>query len=148
MADRESVIQVKCRLRRPLLKQLKRAADTADRSLNEEIEERLKQSFQQKKLQETFEKGLMARLDVARDEILKRMHEEMREWRDGFRREVGLPEKDDDAPRRPGLLDLAQDTEEPSEQPKGGGGQPRDVPGSPDDTSEPSTTEDDSGGKK
>jgi hypothetical protein len=143
MADRESVIQVKCRLRRPLLKQLKRAADTADRSLNEEIEERLKQSFQQKQLQETFEKGLMARLDVARDEILKRMHEEWREWGD-----VGLPEEDDDAPRRPGLLDLAQDTEEPSEQPKGGGGQPRDVPGSPDDTSEPSTTEDDSGGKK
>jgi hypothetical protein len=135
MADRRSVIQVKFRLRKTLLTQLKKAADAADCSLNEEIEERLKQSFQQKKLQEAFEKGLKARLDVARDEILKRMRHDMRE----FRREVGLPEKDDDEPHRPGLLDLAQ----PSEQPKGGSDQ-----GSPDDTSEPSTTEDDSGGKK
>jgi hypothetical protein len=141
MADRESVIQVKFRLRKPLLKQLKRAADAADRSLNEEIEERLKQSFQQKRLQEEFERGLMTRLDVARDEISKRMRQEMEEWEDGFRKEIGLPERDDDAPRRPSLLDLAGDTEGPSEQPKGGSGQP-------DDTSEPSTSEDDSGGKQ
>jgi Arc-like DNA binding domain len=156
MADRESVIQVKFRLRRPLLKQLKRAADAADRSLNEEIEERLKQSFQLKELQEAFEKGLMTRLDVARDEIWKKMKQEMQEWRDEMAwrgdemaRSMGLPE--DFRTRhagRPGLLGLAGDTERPSEQPKGQGGQPRDLRGTPADTSEPSTTEDDSGGKQ
>jgi hypothetical protein len=46
------------------------------------------------------------------------------------------------AAQRPTLYDLlAQDTDEPSEQPKGESGQPRDLRGSPDDTSEQPATD-------
>jgi hypothetical protein len=49
VADRKTVVQVKCRLRRSLLRRIERSAETKDRSVNEEIEERLKESFQREK---------------------------------------------------------------------------------------------------
>jgi hypothetical protein len=45
MADRKTVVQVKFRLRRELLKEIERSAKSADRSTNEEIEFRLEESF-------------------------------------------------------------------------------------------------------
>ena len=57
---------------------------------------------------------------------------------EAFQRARGLTDEEiAAAAQRPKLSDLlAQDTEEPSEQPKGESGQPRDLRGSPDDTSE------------
>ena len=45
MADRKTVVQVKHRLRRDLLHRIERSAKTKDRSVNEEIERRLEESF-------------------------------------------------------------------------------------------------------
>jgi hypothetical protein len=125
------------RTTKELRDKIENAAMASGRSLVQEVEFRLERSFQQQEI----EKELMARLDVQGDEILKRMRREMQELGEAMRREMGLPEENYDAPRRPSLLDLVGDTEGPSEQPKGGSGQP-------DDTSKPSTTEDDSGGKQ
>jgi hypothetical protein len=79
------------------------AAILSGRSLVQEVEFRLERSFQQQEI----EKELMARLDVARDEIIKRMHHEMQEWGDEMRREMGLPEKDYD--------DLARSADSPED---------------------------------
>jgi hypothetical protein len=46
VADRKTVVQVKHRLRRDLLQRIERSAKTKDRSVNEEIERRLEESFQ------------------------------------------------------------------------------------------------------
>jgi hypothetical protein len=43
--DRKTIVQVKFRMRKDLLGKITKAAKTADRSVNEEIEERLEQSF-------------------------------------------------------------------------------------------------------
>jgi hypothetical protein len=45
--DRKSIVQVKFRLRKDILRQLERSAKAYDRSVNAEIAHRLEQSFQQ-----------------------------------------------------------------------------------------------------
>jgi hypothetical protein len=45
MADRPSIVQQRFRLREDLLAKLQRAAEVNDRSLNEEVEQRLQASF-------------------------------------------------------------------------------------------------------
>jgi hypothetical protein len=113
------------RTTKELRDKIEAAAILSGRSLSQEVEFRLERSFQQQEI----EKELMAKLDVSRDEILKEMETMLK----SFQRARGLTDEEIAAEaRRPSLLDLAQDT--PSEQPKG--------------TSEPSTTEDDSGGKQ
>jgi hypothetical protein len=99
------------RTTKELRDKIEEAAILSGRSLVQEVEFRLERSFQQQEI----EKELMARLDVARDEIIKRMHHEMQEWGDEMRREMGLPEKDYDAPGRPGLLDLAPSADSPED---------------------------------
>jgi hypothetical protein len=47
VADRESILQVKCRLRRDLVEKLAQAAEDADRSVSAEIAERLEASFRE-----------------------------------------------------------------------------------------------------
>jgi hypothetical protein len=115
------------RTTKELRDKIEKAAILSGRSLVQEVEFRLERSFHQQEI----EKNLMARLDVARDKILG----EMREMVEESQRARGLTDEEIKARgQRPSLLDLAGDTEGPSEQPKGNG--------------EPSTTEDDSGGKQ
>jgi hypothetical protein len=64
MADRKSVVQVKFRLRKEVLRQLERAAKAGDRSINEEIERRLEQSIRQEEQQELLEKAAKKALDL------------------------------------------------------------------------------------
>ena len=47
MADRKSVIQVKFRLRKDVLRRLEKSAQANDRSVNDEIGRRLEDSFRQ-----------------------------------------------------------------------------------------------------
>jgi hypothetical protein len=56
-ADRKSVVQVKFRLRKDILKQVEKAAKAADRSVNEEIERRVEQSFDERRLTSAFVGG-------------------------------------------------------------------------------------------
>ena len=46
MPDRKSIVQVKFRLRKDILRQLERSAKASDRSVNAEIAHRLEQSFE------------------------------------------------------------------------------------------------------
>jgi hypothetical protein len=64
VADRKSVVQVKFRLRREVLKQLERSAKAGDRSVNEEIQRRLEQSIQQEEQQGLLEKAAKRALDL------------------------------------------------------------------------------------
>ena len=109
------------------------------RSLVQEVEFRLERSFRQQEIERELKNALDAQIDPLRDELLGKMQKML----EAFQGARGLTDEEIAAaaqrrPQRPGLLDLAlaQDTEEPSEQPKGESGQPRDLRGSPDDTSE------------
>jgi hypothetical protein len=121
------------RVRGTLDEQLEAAAQKAGRSVSEEIERRLEQSFRQQEIESELKEALDAQGRQLRDELLG----EMQKILEAFQRARGLTDEEMQRPR-PSLLDLAEPryTEGPSEQPKGESGQPRDLRGSPDDTSE------------
>jgi hypothetical protein len=58
MADRKTVVQVKHRLRRDLLQRIVRSARATDRSVNEEIECRLEQSFRREERAELIAEAI------------------------------------------------------------------------------------------
>jgi hypothetical protein len=64
MADRKSVVQVKFRIRKEILRQLERAAKAGDRSVNDEIGRRLEESIRQEEQQELLEKAAKKALDL------------------------------------------------------------------------------------
>jgi hypothetical protein len=114
---------------------IEEAAMASGRSLVQEVEFRLERSFRQQEIEREIKNALDAQKDSLRDELLG----EMQKMLEAFQRARGLTDEEiAAAAQRPklSLLDLGQDTEEPSEQPKGESGQPRDLRGSPDDTSE------------
>jgi hypothetical protein len=121
---------------------IEEAAMASGRSLVQEVEFRLERSFRQQEIERELKNALDAQKDSLRDELLG----EMQKMLEAFQRARGLTDEEiAAAAQRPklSLLDLGQDTEEPSEQPKGGSGQPRDLRGPPDDTSEqPDSKED------
>jgi hypothetical protein len=58
--DRKSIVQVKFRLRKDILRQLERSAKACDRSVNAEIAHRLEQSFQQEDTTKTIKEAAQA----------------------------------------------------------------------------------------
>ena len=92
MADRKTVVQVKHRLRRDLLQRIVRSAKTTDRSVNEEIEWRLEQSFRREERAELILEAIdraFKVLGISNDPAT--WSPEMRAW----------------AAQQPGLLGLA-----------------------------------------
>jgi hypothetical protein len=92
MADRKTVVQVKHRLRRDLLQRIVRSARTTDRSVNEEIEWRLEQSFRREEKDELVLEAInqtLKRLGISTDP--RTWSPETRAW----------------AAQQPGLLGLA-----------------------------------------
>jgi Arc-like DNA binding domain len=123
------------RTTKELRDKIEEAAMASGRSLVQEVEFRLERSFRQQEIEREIKNALDAQKDSLRDELLG----EMQKMLEAFQRARGLTDEEiAAAAQRPklSLLDLGQDTEEPSEQPKGESGQPRDLRGSPDDTSE------------
>jgi hypothetical protein len=55
--DRKSIVQVKFRLRKDILRQLERSAKACDRSVNAEIAHRLEQSFEQEDIITTIKEA-------------------------------------------------------------------------------------------
>jgi len=81
--DRKSVVQVKFRLRKDVLKQLERAAKKADRSVNDEIGRRLAESIVGSGLMELYEQladtaAKKAASETA-DKIIKRLRSEIQQ---------------------------------------------------------------------
>jgi hypothetical protein len=72
MADRKSVVQVKFRLRKDVLKQLEKAAKAEDRSINDEIQRRIEQSFRQEDQTELIKALSQATATAAVDQALAR----------------------------------------------------------------------------
>jgi hypothetical protein len=100
MADRKTVVQVKHRLRRDLLQRIVRSAKATDRSVNEEIEWRLEQSFRQEERAELIAEAINRVIPEAMNRMFKVFENntnpatwspEMRAW----------------AAQQPGLLGLA-----------------------------------------
>jgi Arc-like DNA binding domain len=122
------------RTTKELRDKIEEAAMASGRSLVQEVEFRLERSFRQQEIEREIKNALDARVNSVRDELIG----EMQKMLEAFQRARGLTDEEiAAAAQRPKLSDLlAQDTEEPSEQPKGESGQPRDLRGSPDDTSE------------
>ena len=100
MADRKTVVQVKHRLRRDLLQRIVRSARATDRSVNEEIEWRLEQSFRREERAELIAEAINRVIPEAMNRMFKVFENntnpatwspEMRAW----------------AAEQPGLLGLA-----------------------------------------
>jgi hypothetical protein len=64
VVDRKTVVQVKHRLRRDLLQRIERSAKTKDRSVNEEIERRLEESFRREERAELILEAINRTLKV------------------------------------------------------------------------------------
>jgi hypothetical protein len=142
------------RTTKELRDKIEEAAMASGRSLVQEVEFRLERSFRQQEIERELKNELQAQGESLRAELVG----QMRKMFEAFQRARGLTDEqiaaaaqrpklsdlargltDEEiaaAAGRPLQFDLAQDTEEPSEQPKGESGQPRDLRGSPDDTSE------------
>jgi superfamily II RNA helicase len=80
MVVRASITQVRFRLRKQLIDRLQRAAKAADRSLNDEVEQRLEYSFRKEDLREAVEvvaENAVARaIDGLRDSLVKQLAKE------------------------------------------------------------------------
>ena len=100
MADRKTVVQVKHRLRRDLLQRIVRSARTADRSVNEEIEWRLEQSFRQEERAELIAEAI----NQVIPEAMKRIFEV---FENNTNPATWSPEMRAWAAQQPGLLGLA-----------------------------------------
>jgi Arc-like DNA binding domain len=121
------------RTTKELRDKIEEAAMASGRSLVQEVEFRLERSFRQQEIERELKNELQAQGESLRAELVG----QMRKMFEAFQRARGLTDEQiAAAAQRPLQFDLAQDTEEPSEQPKGESGQPRDLRGSPDDTSE------------
>jgi hypothetical protein len=123
------------RTTKELRDKIEQAAMASGRSLVQEVEFRLERSFRQQEIERELKNALKAEGASLRDELFG----EIRKMFEAFQRARGLTDEEiAAADQRPklSLLDLAPDTEGPSEQPKGESGQPRDLRGSPDDTRE------------
>jgi hypothetical protein len=81
MADRKSIVQVKIRLRKDILKSLERAAKTKDRSVNAEMVDRLTQSIVNSNIADNFQQwakiATEKAVDVTADRIIKRLRTEI-----------------------------------------------------------------------
>lgn len=125
------------RTTKELRDKIEEAAMASGRSLVQEVEFRLERSFRQQEIERGMKNALDAWAKSYRHELIG----EMQKMFEAFQRARGLTDEEiAAAAQRPkpklSLLDLVQGAEEPSEQPKGGSGQPPDLRGSPDDTSE------------
>jgi aminopeptidase N len=147
---------------------LKAAAAASKRSISEEIEYRLERSFRQQEIEEELKKTLDAQGREIRDEL----RGEMQKMLEGFRRDYaeiaadpamairafqrvrGLSAveaihalrglTDEEIAADPVLEAIRSRLAQNTEQPKGESGQPRDLRGSPDDTSEQPDRKEDS----
>jgi TraY domain len=117
------------RTTKELRDKIEEAAMASGRSLVQEVEFRLERSLRQQEIEREMKNALDAWAESYRHELIG----EMQKMFEAFQRARGLTDEEiAAAAQRPSLLDLV----EPSEQPKGESGQPPDLRGSPDDTSE------------